>query len=112
MLDHALYYFPKIARKLFAFLREPKARVRYADLPAGLDRSLEACGKRLHDGGVRVLLADVTSADLNLTPFKVMRAVSPDLQPISFGHGLDRALTRALAERAVPLPEAWISPIW
>jgi len=58
------------------------------------------------------LLADVTSADLALTPFTVMRAVSPDLQPISFGHGLDRALTRTLAKRAVSLPEAWISPIW
>jgi len=112
MIDHALYYFPPSRAAAFAFLRDASASIRYADLETGRERSLKACGKRLEDAGVRVLLADVTSADLALTPFKVMRAVSPDLQPISFGFGAERALTLALAARAVPIPDEWISPIW
>jgi len=112
MIDHAHYYFPPRRAAAFAFLRQASESIRYADLGTLPERSLQACGRRLEDAGVRVLLADVTSPDLALTPFRVVRAVSPDLQPISFGFGTERALTPALAARAVPMSDEWISPIW
>ena len=45
---------------------------------------------RLRAQGIRVAIVDVTSRDVASGPFRVARAVSPDLMPITFGHGLER----------------------
>ena len=63
--------------------------------------------RSLEDAGVRVALVDVTSADVATGPFSVMRAVSPDLQPIWFGHGLERIHKLEIATDVPP-----INPIW
>lgn len=113
MLQHALYYFPAARAQAFDALRgadEP--------LPLGeLERhapppSLDACRAVLAASGVRVALVDVTSPDVALGPFRVARAVSPDLQPLTYGWGCARqpvARVRALGLRS-DAPE--IHPIW
>jgi len=52
-------------------------------------------------------LVDVTSADVATGPFSVMRAVSPDLQPIWYGYGLERINKLKVASDVPP-----INPIW
>jgi thiazole/oxazole-forming peptide maturase SagD family component len=80
MPDHAAYYFPARRAAAFDRLRTKDAPVSIRDLPEG--RSLTH---------LRVALVDVTSADVATGPFRVVRAISPDLRPISYGYGLERA---------------------
>jgi hypothetical protein len=61
---------------------------------------------------VRVALVDVTSADIAMSPFRVVRAVSPDLQPISFGYESNRLSVPHLAALGAAASEDEISPIW
>lgn len=112
MLDHAKYYFPAARARAFDHLRRPSDVVSLDDLPPGPGRSLEACGEALAKAGIRVALVDVTAPDIALTPLRVMRAVSPDLQPITFGHGLERQPVARLAGRVAALSEEDVSPIW
>src|ERR1700674_5710791 len=90
MLDHARYYFRPDRARAFDYLRDGPEACALADLPAGSERSLAACAHALAAADLRVPLIDITSADVATTPFRIMRAVSPDLEPISFGYGLDR----------------------
>ena len=39
-----------------------------------------------------VAIVDVTSPDVATGPFRVVRAVSPDLQGLAYGYGMDRAV--------------------
>jgi hypothetical protein len=80
MPDHAAYYFPADRAAAFDRLRTKDAPVSIRDLPEG--RSLTH---------LRVALVDVTSTDVAAGPFRVVRAISPDLRPISYGYGLERA---------------------
>ncbi len=112
MMDHAVFYFDPRRAAAFDDLRGGGPGLSWRDLWAGPPRTLEGCVGALEAAGVRVWLADVTSADLAMTPFRVVRAVSPDLQPISFGFGLDRASTTRIAARAADLPADYVSPIW
>ena len=100
MLDHASYYFPKERATAFDRLRSENTTVNLRDLKSRDMRSLE-------EAGVRVALVDVTSADVATGPFSVMRAVSPDLQPIWFGYGLERIHKLKVASDVPP-----INPIW
>ena len=59
---------------------------------------------------IRVALVDVTSADVATTGLVAIRAVSPDLQPISFGYGLDRLPVARL--KALGAEVSDVSPIW
>lgn len=100
MLDHAAYYFPKERAAAFDRLRGESTTVKLRDLKRIEMRSLE-------EAGVRVALVDVTSADVATGPFSVMRAVSPDLQPIWYGYGLERIHKLKIAREVPP-----INPIW
>jgi ribosomal protein S12 methylthiotransferase accessory factor YcaO len=111
MMDHAAYYFDPRRAKAFDRLRGGP-EMSWADLPAGPERSLAGCVAALEAAGVRMWLADVTSADLALTPFRVVRAVSPDLQPISFGFGLDRVSVARIAAAETRRGQAEVAPIW
>jgi hypothetical protein len=83
MPDHAAYYFP--AERAAAF-----NRLRTKDAPVCIRDLAEKRSERsLMDA--RVALVDVTSADVATGPFRVVRAISPDLRPISYGYGLERA---------------------
>jgi ribosomal protein S12 methylthiotransferase accessory factor len=107
MLDHAAYYFPKERASAFDRLRS-KETVSLREIQTVATRLLEDCAAALDEAGVRVALVDVTSADVATGPFSVMRAVSPDLQPIWYGYGLDRIHHKLkIASDAPP-----INPIW
>lgn len=107
MLDHAAYYFPKERASAFDRLRSQDT-INLAELKSVTKRSLEDCAAALNEAGVRVALVDVTSADVATGPFSVMRAVSPDLQPIWYGYGLDRIHNKLKIASDVPP----INPIW
>jgi thiazole/oxazole-forming peptide maturase SagD family component len=114
MLDHAAYYFPRDRAAAFDRLRSRAPAVSARELarraPA---RTLASCAAALAASGVRVALVDVTSPDVATGPFRVARAVSPDLQPISHGHGLDRApVPRLRARGLVSGKGAPIHPVW
>ncbi len=113
MLQHALYYFPAERAQAFDFLRGGAAPLPLVDFaqPAQVP-SWGACREALAGCGVRVALVDVTSPDVALGPFRVARAVSPDLQPLTYGWGCARGLVaraRAMGLRS-DAPE--IHPIW
>ena len=107
MLDHAAYYFPKERATTFDRLRSHET-VNLRDLKSVAKRSLKDCAAALDEAGVRIALVDVTSADVATGPFSVMRAVSPDLQPIWYGYGLDRIHNKLKIASDVPP----INPIW
>lgn len=110
MLDHARYYFPPERARAFDYLRDDSDACALADLPAGSERSLKGCVDALAASNIRVALLDVTSADVATAGFVVIRAVSPDLQPISFGYGLDRLPIPRLQALGAKVSD--ISPIW
>ena len=107
MLDHAAYYFPKERASAFDRLRSQET-ISLRDFKSVPNRSLEDCAAALNEACVRVALVDVTSADVATGPFSVMRAVSPDLQPIWYGYGLDRIHHKLKIASDVPP----INPIW
>ena len=112
MLDHAAYYFSRERIGAFDAIRQGGSTLELRDLRPSAGSSLAALSAQLCDAGIRIATVDVTSADVRLGPFRVVRAVSPDLQPISYGHGLERTRVdrlRRLGERAALPP---ISPIW
>jgi ribosomal protein S12 methylthiotransferase accessory factor len=112
MLDHAAYYFPAERASAFDSLRTGETSVRLSDLDSVTKRSLDDCVSALNEAAVRVALIDVTSADVATGPFHVMRAVSPDLQPIWYGHGLERNPTDRIRKLGIAANIPPINPIW
>lgn len=112
MLDHAAYYFPPERASAFDSLRTGETSVRLSDLSSVTRRSLNDCVSALKQAGVRVALINVTSADVATGPFHVMRAVSPDLQPIWYGYGLERNPTERIRKLGIASNIPPINPIW
>ncbi len=112
MLDHARYYFLPEHACALDYLWDTTNSCSFADLPGGSERSLAAVAERLTAAGVRVALVDVTSSDVATRAVWVMRAVSPDLQPIAFGYGLERLPVPRLAAISTAITENRIAPIW
>lgn len=111
MIDHAAFYFQPERLDCFASLRSrracPPATIASARVsPAPLDELHE----RLTAAAVPVALVDVTSPDAQLGGFQVIRAVSPQLQAISFGYGNDRAPIDRIVDNVRSV--APIHPIW
>lgn len=89
--DHALYYAPKRRLPAFDFLRNgPEPPLPLAELGEGIPATVEACAESLRAGGFRIAVVDVTSPDVVQSPFRVVRAVGADVQPIHFGEHLRR----------------------
>ena len=113
MLDHAAYYLPADRAVAFARLHGDGPACSISELESSTaERPLAACAAALAKSGIRVAVVDVTSPDVATGPFRVVRAVSLDLQPISYGFGFDRLpvpRVRALG-LAADLPP--IHPIW
>ena len=106
LLDHALFYAPPERAEAARFLIEGEP-VSLAELPRPDGGRLEICRGALAAAGVRVAVADVTAPDVVLSPFRVARALGVHVQPIHFGHGLERRANprlRALADRANEMP--------
>jgi ribosomal protein S12 methylthiotransferase accessory factor len=113
MLQHAAYYFPMERANAFDRLRSTEAPIPLGDLAkSAAPRSLRSCTSALGAVGVRVALVDVTSADLATGPFRVVRAVSPDLQSISYGYGFDRKPVERTRARGLASAVPPIHPIW
>ena len=113
MLQHAAYFFPRDRAEAFDRLRTTNARLALRDLGQGpARRSLVDCGSALNAQGIRVALVDVTSADVATGPFHVFRAVSPDLQPIWYGFGLERQLVERIRSLGLAPEIPAIHPIW
>jgi ribosomal protein S12 methylthiotransferase accessory factor len=102
MLDHAAFYFPRNRAAAFDRLRGAEAPIALADLPRRPD----------HPAGLRIAVVDVTSPDVALSPFRVVRAVSPDLQPISYGYGFDRPPVERIRRLGVAADVSPVHPIW
>lgn len=112
MLDHAAYYFPAERAAAFDALRRDTEAPLALTAEGAPERSLASCASALDSAGVRVALVDVTSPDVATGPFHVMRAVSPDLQSISFGYGLDRRPVERVRFRGLAAGIPPIHPIW
>ncbi|HEY0762381.1 MAG TPA: YcaO-like family protein [Pyrinomonadaceae bacterium] len=112
MLDHAAYYFPQERASAFDRLRSNKQSIRLSDLKTTGTRSLQVCVEALEEAQVRVAIVDVTSADVATGPFRVMRAVSPDLQPIWYGYGLERTPVERIRRMKIAADIPPINPIW
>jgi ribosomal protein S12 methylthiotransferase accessory factor len=88
-LDHALYYAPPSRARACDFLTQSPAirldEIRELDSPA----TLETLRTQLTQSNIRVALADLTAPDVQLTPFRVVRALSPDLVPLHCGHNTE-----------------------
>ena len=67
---------------------------------------------RLRTHGIRVAIVDVTAPDVASGPFRVVRAVSPDLMPITFGHGLERLPPERVRGLPVASPRPPMHPVW
>jgi ribosomal protein S12 methylthiotransferase accessory factor len=112
MLDHAAYYFRPDRVIAFDRLR-CGGTTRLADLPeTGAPASTDDLAGVLGSSGIRVALVDVTSADVATGPFRVVRAVSPQLQPLSYGFGNDRTPVARLRNRVLPAHRRPVHPIW
>ena len=96
----------------FNRLRGTDAPLLLAELPRGSARSLANCALELQRAGVRVALVDVTSADVASSPFCVVRAISPDLQTISYGYGMDRTPVARVSRMKLAPDVPPINPIW
>lgn len=111
MMDHAAYYFPRERAPAFDRLRVGGKPQSLRALVAGeWKRSLTACTRALDEAGVRVAVIDVTSPDVASGPFRVVRAVSPDLCALWYGYGLARRNpARVSQDTAAAIPP---HPIW
>lgn len=90
LIDHALYYVPAERAEAFDFFRHGAATVRLGDLEEPKDATLAGCAAQLAASGLRVAIADVTAPDVAGSPFRVARALGPDIQPIDFGYAQRR----------------------
>lgn len=88
--DHALYYAPRERLGAFDFMRQTRDTVALGACVPLNEPSAAGCARLLAQAGVRVALVDVTSPDVALSPFRVVRAIGTDMQPIHFGHRLQR----------------------
>ncbi|MGW5051737.1 TOMM precursor leader peptide-binding protein [Actinokineospora sp. NPDC004072] len=112
MLDHAAFYFRPDRVVAFDRLRCGGTTL-LADLPeTGAPASTTDLAGVLGASGIRVALVDVTSADVATGPFRVVRAVSSRLQPLTYGHGNDRVAVPRLRPRLLPAHRRTIHPIW
>ncbi len=78
------------AASAFDFMRATKEAVALEQIEGQREPLVAGCVPLLEKAGVRVALVDVTSPDVALSPFRVARAIGTDMQPIHFGHRLQR----------------------
>ena len=110
VLDHAAYFFPIERARWFDRLYRPGAEaLDLTELPTADETDLV---DRLRDQGIRVAIVDVTAPDVASGPFRVVRAVSPDLMPITFGMGLERLPPTRVKELPVHGPIPPLHPVW
>lgn len=119
--DHSAYFAQHEVLHELDFVRGTRRTVRQSSLPrwvAGDARAgVATCVAALRRIGCRVFAADLTTPDLQPYPIRVVRTLASALQPIHFGHAMERLGGTRLAEVArrlrpgVPAPaEADLNP--
>jgi ribosomal protein S12 methylthiotransferase accessory factor len=89
--DHAAYYFSNNKLPAFDFMRQPASMAMDASLwPHPNVNGISDLRQRLLAAKVDVAIIDVTSPDVQLSPFRVARAVGLHMQPIHFGEQFKR----------------------
>jgi ribosomal protein S12 methylthiotransferase accessory factor len=112
MLDHAAYFFPVERQHHFDPIRDGGRSVSLKDLETIEETSTPAaCRAAITAAGLEIAVVDVTSPDVRTGPFRVARAISPDLLGISYGFGLDRLPVSRIADRSVSRMGC-VHPIW
>jgi ribosomal protein S12 methylthiotransferase accessory factor len=113
MLDHAAYFFPRERSVAFDRLRGGTSPMTLEELAArSRPRSFRDAVAALREAGIRVALVDVTSPDVATGPFRVVRAVSPDLQPLSYGYGFERSAVPRIRKLGLCADAPPVHPIW
>ena len=62
--------------------------------------------------GIRVAVVDVTAPDVASGPFRVVRAISPDLMALTFGAGMQRLAPARVAAMPIHGCEPELHPVW
>jgi ribosomal protein S12 methylthiotransferase accessory factor len=110
--DHALFYVPIERRQILGFLREnDSATMRLADLAEPIQVPVNWYTERLAAAGVRVAVADVTSPDIAGSPFRVVRALGVNMQPIDFNFKLRRLTNPRLQKLLTGAPNPYPHPL-
>jgi ribosomal protein S12 methylthiotransferase accessory factor len=95
--DHARYYFePARSGAADFLLQRPDASRRTVGPSDDAFSSLHDLAQLLTRSGIRVALADVSSPDIALSGFSVVRALADGLQPLHCGYGTERRGARRL----------------
>jgi ribosomal protein S12 methylthiotransferase accessory factor len=91
-MDHGLYYCHAENAAGMGVLRRGQVSASLQDLRMRFrtEPSLTACVARLSACGIRTAAVDVTTPDLALAGFSVVRALGTYAQPIHFGFGYER----------------------
>jgi ribosomal protein S12 methylthiotransferase accessory factor len=91
--DHAAYFFHPDHLHEFDFVLGGHTKILADGIPRAATTAKEDL--RFLEGallsrGIRLLYRDLTTPDLEQYPIRVVRALATKLQPIHFGHGLER----------------------
>jgi ribosomal protein S12 methylthiotransferase accessory factor len=110
--DHAAYFFRQDHLAELDFVLQAPRKVHIGELTdysgASVGDDLRTFERGIHAAGYRAFLRDLTTPDLQPYPIRVVRALVTQLQPITFGSGMERLGGRRLAERGIP--EARLNP--
>lgn len=102
--DHALFYVPAARLRAFRFVRQGRRKPLDLSRLARPSRAgRDACVAAIADAGLRVAVADVTSPDVRVGPFRVARALGEHFQPIDFGFRQRRLASKRLQSANRPL---------
>jgi len=119
--QHAAYFLRQDHLHEFDFLLQQGRTLRIdgrsPSSPSAVEDDLKTLQSALASNGYRVFYHDLTTPDLERYPIRVARALITQLQPIHFGHGLERLGGRRLYElpkklgfREQPAAEANLNP--
>ena len=112
MLQHAAFFFSPEHARMFDRVRN-SAAINLDELcDVTRQISLADLTEALEAANIRIALIDVTSPDVATGPFRVARAVSPDLQPLWYGWGLERQIVRRIRALGLAPELPLIHPIW
>ena len=92
--DHSTFFAMPEHLDELDFLLNGEGHVAISDLTdystGNADADVEVCARTLADAGVDVAYVDLTTADLQEFPVRVVRVVATKLQPMHFGYGAER----------------------
>jgi len=120
MEEHAAYFLRRDHLHEFDFLSAHGQKVRIDGMmsaTAAVEADLKTLQSALAASGCRVFYRDLTTPDLDRYPIRVARVLVTQLQPIHFGHGLERLgggrlyeLPKKLGLREAASSEATLNP--